>query len=538
MAATASGINSDTEFATQPTRHGFLAAILSLILAGIVIGFCVYAVDQIVEATGWAANDDDQDSVFVWSIAGFGALIVLIFGFALQTFWWPVVTSVPLFAVALMFSDSSGSSMEEAFFGWIPRYFSVGGMISAGFSTTGVLIGRWLTSETRYEAAAERWRKRIPVAMFALLGVSLVVALAATQFDSGERETGSTFHMQTCYDSVYGITPANGLLYLGGGYGLIAFDPASKSVRWRFEPHGQPVMHAPTVVDDRIYFGSHDTNVYALDLTGHELWRYDIDNWVFGSPVVANGVVYVGSSAKFVALDAASGTERWQIDLGSWVEISWSEVVEGVIYLGTAHGELIAADAATGAEIWRYQVASMTERGQGTAAPPGSSAWIHDPPIVANGVVYVASADHFIYAVDVVTGIERWRFETSGPAFPSPVVVDGVVYATSNIGYIYALDAVSGSEIWSENLNGGTLSRVVVADGVIFVAYDRANGRLKALDAATGQERWIYSSADIYPFDFKDPVLSDGLILTGAECHGLFAIDAATGTLAWQALEP
>ncbi|HEX4506438.1 MAG TPA: PQQ-dependent dehydrogenase, methanol/ethanol family [Alphaproteobacteria bacterium] len=81
----------------------------------------------------------------------------------------------------------------------------------------------------------------------------------------------------------------------------------------------------------------------------------------------------------------------------------------------------------------------------------------------------------------------------------TPIVVDGVMYTSGTWGYVYAVDAATGKERWSfdpeadpraarnpccDLVNRG----VAVWKGKVFVA--SVDGRLHALDAATGKELW------------------------------------------------
>ena len=65
-------------------------------------------------------------------------------------------------------------------------------------------------------------------------------------------------------------------------------------VKWKY-PTGSAIVSAPAVVDGVLYFGSSDSNLYALNAaTGARLWSFTTGNAVNSSPAVANGVVYVG----------------------------------------------------------------------------------------------------------------------------------------------------------------------------------------------------------------------------------------------------
>jgi eukaryotic-like serine/threonine-protein kinase len=57
---------------------------------------------------------------------------------------------------------------------------------------------------------------------------------------------------------------------------------------------------------------------------------------------------------------------------------------------------------------------------------------------VANGVVYVASHDHDVYALNAKTGSKLWSYATGGFVDGSPVVANGVVYVGSADGNAYA----------------------------------------------------------------------------------------------------
>ena len=82
-------------------------------------------------------------------------------------------------------------------------------------------------------------------------------------------------------------------------------------------------------------------------------------------------------------------------------------------------------------------------------------------PAVANGVVYVGSDDHNVYALNATTGAKLWNYTTGGYVLSSPAVVNGVVYVGSDDDNVYALNATTGAkavELHDRKL-GGLLPR-------------------------------------------------------------------------------
>ncbi len=133
----------------------------------------------------------------------------------------------------------------------------------------------------------------------------------------------------------------------------------------------------------------------------------------------------------------------------------------------------------------------------------------------------------------------------------TPLLVDGVLYTTGAFSIVYALDPRNGRLLWrydpqiAKSVAGrgccGPVNRGVAAwQGKIFVgAYD---GRLIALDAATGQELWSTLTVDPaqnYTITGAPRVVRGKVIIGngGAELgvRGyVSAYDADTGKLAWR----
>ncbi len=110
-----------------------------------------------------------------------------------------------------------------------------------------------------------------------------------------------------------------------------------------------------------------------------------------------------------------------------------------------------------------------------------------------------------------------WQYElgTFRGQEATPVVVDGVMYTSGTWGYVYAVDAATGNQLWRYDPHAAHLAArhpccdlvnrgVAVWKGRVYVA--SVDGRLHALDAASGKPLWVVDTI----IDHKLPYSSTG----------------------------
>ena len=279
---------------------------------------------------------------------------------------------------------------------------------------------------------------------------------------------------------------AGGTLYFVSGTGaLAAIDIATGQPKWvfvaeherKFEAknlHGYPspaqtipdawdiFTSSPAVANGKVYFGSGDGNVYAVDeASGLLQWKYATKDVVHASPAVANGVVYIGSwDSTLYALDAESGQLKWGFEAGqdpaNHNQVGFQSspaVVDGVVYVGCRDGHLYALDAATGKKKWDY---------------PTSKSWVNGTPAVRDGVVYVGTSDSARFmALDAKTGRLKFNFQAKAYIFSSAAIAGNLVYFGNHAGSLYAVDAKTGDAAWQFKTDAATLDplKLLEADG-------------------------------------------------------------------------
>ena len=160
---------------------------------------------------------------------------------------------------------------------------------------------------------------------------------------------------------------------------------------------------------------------------------------------------------------------KWSYATGHFV-ISAPAVANGLVYVSSADSRVYALNASTGSEAWRYTTGSF----------------VYSSPAVANGLVYFGSYDYNLYALNASTGTKLWSYATGSEIDSSPTVAEGVVYVGSLDHNLYALNASTGAKLWSYTTGGDVDSTPVVANGVVYVGSNDDN--VYALNApAPGQ---------------------------------------------------
>ncbi|GAA2431857.1 hypothetical protein GCM10010191_52130 [Actinomadura vinacea] len=240
-------------------------------------------------------------------------------------------------------------------------------------------------------------------------------------------------------------------------YGLRA---RTGEVGWKV-PLGPAVAHAPgplpvTGREDDPYFvvGDSRGTVSARRVaTGEQIWHFQADQVVETRPAAAAGRVFVGShDHRLYALDAFTGEEVWRFDAGASVT-SAPVVADGVVYIGCASGHLFAVDADKGKRRWDFQTGGA----------------IHSRVAPRGGLLYFGSNDHCVYALDVTDGQVRWRCSTGGEVRSSPAVHHGRVYFGSRDFHVHAVDARTGRDRASVKTADWVDSTPVVGGSVLYV---------------------------------------------------------------------
>jgi len=366
------------------------------------------------------------------------------------------------------------------------------------------------------------------------------------------------------------------------GVSTASFFQGQGGVHWRVRT-GDAVRSSPAVAQTRVFVGSSDGYLYAIDrANGKIVWRYAAGGPVNSSPAVAGGLVGAATMAgRIFAVDQTTGKRRWSIETGAalpfntfpagaWDYLASSAVVVGqTVVIGAPDGGVYGLDLASGRQRWRARtngrvrgtpavanglavVGSFDGRVYAFDLKTGAERWVHrtegdtldsakwgfdrraiqGSPAIADGTVYIGSRDSGLYAIDLATGRRRWRFSHRGSwVLASPSVRDGKVYVGSSDGHFFQAVDSSGKEIWRLPTDANMLgSPLLVGNTLVSGTYarDTPNGELLAMDPASGAVRW---RVNLDASTLSSPVAFGDELYLGTEDGSILAIGQASPTV-------
>lgn len=347
--------------------------------------------------------------------------------------------------------------------------------------------------------------------------------------------------------------------------------PERLELLWTFKTAG-PVKSSAAIVQDRVFIGSDDGNVYALGLAdGKKVWTFKTGGAVESSPLVLEGKVFVGSSDAFLyALEAGTGKLVWKYETGdkllgapNWVKLDAgsgagvppaspgvSPAVESSradppdgrraslptsVLAGSYDFKLHCLDAATGRTNWVYEtgnyingspavangqtvfggcdgllhVISLADGKQVKEVEAG--AYIPGSVALADGHAYFGQYENEFLCVDLQAGKKTWTFHGRGfPYFSSPAVTREVVVFGGRDKLLHCAKRGDGLPLWSFATRGKVDSSPVVCGNKVVVGSD--DGRLYVVSLDKGKELWSYEMGQ--PIE-SSPAVARGKIVVG-----------------------
>jgi outer membrane protein assembly factor BamB len=257
---------------------------------------------------------------------------------------------------------------------------------------------------------------------------------------------------------------------------VTAVDLSTRARLWSVALSAAP-LGAPAIASGRVFFGTFDGFVYALnEKDGSLAWpRVRTDGAVYSAPAVGDGKVFAvgenssSGAARLYAIDAATGRLAWSYSPGRLgVFASSPSVIPGSVFVGFGDRSVVALDTANGGVRWKQLV-----RGDFSST---------SAPALSGGALFVADREGGLYRFDARTGVRAWDYQFSDYSVASaPLVVGNVVFHGLDDGTVAAVSVTSGRLRWETRFALGAIGTFTPDGDLLLIAAEGTRGGILAL---------------------------------------------------------
>ena len=247
-----------------------------------------------------------------------------------------------------------------------------------------------------------------------------------------------------------------------------------------------PADLTPVIYNDKIYIGNGEGLMSCYDKDGKEIWRDWIGAKMSGGFAAGANIVAFGTiKGEVIALNAETGEEKWRNLVSSEV-ISAPAIAEGKVVVRTIDGRIFALNVDNGERLWQADknIPLLTQRGTSS-------------PIITGGIVIAGFDNGKVSAFRGDNGTPLWEKRVGQPTGRSeierivdvdsdPVVFGTILYAASYNGSVLAIDLRNGETQWQRELS--TYQNIAV--DFQHIALSAAKGHVVLLDRQSGYVVW------------------------------------------------
>jgi outer membrane protein assembly factor BamB len=313
--------------------------------------------------------------------------------------------------------------------------------------------------------------------------------------------------------------------------------------QWRVHLPGGPSRSAahsertrPVLLDGSLFVGASDGDaLYELDRrNGTTLRRFPAAASVESEPVVGMDFVVFADTGGHVWCYGRDGALRWSFDAAVPVLIR-PTVQGGVVYVNTVQDLLVALDLTTGEQRWRYQHRTDISRKTELALYAAPSVVLYEDTVLAG------FSDGALVGLSRSRGDIAWQVRVGEGDYPDLVApptvsADGIAFVSGYFNPLLALDLSTMRRRWAAPHGAASAAALMRFDGRPVLVHPGTDGKLRALDAASGEVIWTWSSETDGALTM--PVWTDAGILVGSGSGTLVLVDPATGAERWRYAPP
>jgi outer membrane protein assembly factor BamB len=283
---------------------------------------------------------------------------------------------------------------------------------------------------------------------------------------------------------------------------------------WNYHAGGGFSTNALLVKGTVLFLTTLHGELHLIDTeTGKKIGRVNLNEPISGSPVLFDHIIVVPLAAgdrTLIAYDLLAGKRIWSKDIGP-IESSLL-LYRNILFAASRNGTLYAVDPHTGEEFWRRNF----------------DTFIYSAPSAADEMLYIATSEGLAFALDYKSGDPRWESDTMRTILTSPVVGSERIYIAARDSVMYCLNKATGELVWSRNLGARIFGAPSV--GSTYLITGTAGGDLIALSPENGTEAWRFRAKAVVN---SPPLIAGNFVYFVSLDKHVYVLDEHSGILHW-----
>jgi outer membrane protein assembly factor BamB len=292
----------------------------------------------------------------------------------------------------------------------------------------------------------------------------------------------------------------------------------------------QPVAESAPKVSQRkawpVFRGSPDLSGdidLELSLPLELKWEYSAEMPVLAAPVSDGENVYIGDGdGNFLSLSLKDGSENWKTTVDDGGFEGTACIIGDKVIVGSLDGFVYAYEITSGNEAWKFETMGQIVGGINTFTVKTSEG---DVPSAVFG-----SHDNKLYCVDARDGSEQWSVETGYYLNGTPCIADGKIVFGGCDGIIYVVNAQNGSAAATVEIGPYVSNSIILKDDIAYVAHYEE--RVEAFNITDGSKVWEFAGERSFPY-FASPAVTEDRVFAPGQDKRLHCLDRKTGQEAW-----
>lgn len=313
-----------------------------------------------------------------------------------------------------------------------------------------------------------------------------------------------------------GLAADESTVFVTSGGQLLAVKDGAQV--WRFPEkinQNRLIMSTPAVGGGKVFVGDSANNVYAIDAaTGAQVWineEQDGKGRIVGGLAVVDSTLLIPSTDHFLYARDLNGTLKWKFEARNTL---WTQPVSDgkTVYLASMDHYLYAIDLATGTLQWEVDL---------------GNALLAVPALNGNNL-YVGTLGSEMVAVEKATGKVQWRSVVEGSVWSKPLLVEDTLFFGTEAGKVYAMNTTDGVVKWQMDAGGAALGTPAVFGEGMVITTESGEVNMYTLEGGRPWSRQLNGKLYSSPV-----VVNERVVVAGLETDTLLATFEASGTPSW-----